>query len=332
MTDFPILESLHLVGGARFETTDLQVDSTGFQTAEIFEGRIDQQDWLPSAGLNWNFVEKMNLRASFSKTVARPTYREFAKYRSFDIAGNELVEGNPNLKMTGIDNYDLRWEWFPNPGEVVAVSVFYKHLIDPIEKFSAVTSEDGDISWNVPSDFVTFLNSPEADVYGIEFETRKNLDLIHESLKPFSLGFNFAYIVSEVPYPDDIRDIKFNATGEVVDTRPLFDQSPYIANVDLSYDNVQTGTSATLAFYIAGERLFSVINRGWDIYEQPAPQLDLVVSQDLGKGWSMRFKAENLLDPNFTRSYAVNSPTDTSYLYAQFRKGITFSLSGSKEF
>ena len=44
-----------------------------------------------------------------------------------DTQGNLLGE-------TTIDNVDLRLERFPNLGEVLSASVFYKRFTDPIEQ------------------------------------------------------------------------------------------------------------------------------------------------------------------------------------------------------
>ena len=49
-------------------------------------------------------------------------------------SATKWCRGNPDLERSQIDNYDLRWEWFRRPGEVFAASVFYKEIIDPIER------------------------------------------------------------------------------------------------------------------------------------------------------------------------------------------------------
>jgi outer membrane receptor protein involved in Fe transport len=46
---------------------------------------------------------------------------------------------------------------------------------------------------------VKYINSEKADVYGVEAEYRTRLDHWWEPLDEFTLGFNAAYIVSEVP-------------------------------------------------------------------------------------------------------------------------------------
>ncbi len=332
MAEVPVVPRLRLTGGVRYETTLLQVSSSAFQSSKTFTGRIDEGDLLPGVNLTWDFRDDMKLRLSYAQTVARPTYREFARYRSFDVTGDQIVEGNPFLVMTHSENFDARWEWFTQQGGLLSVGAFYKILEDPIEKFNATLSPDGTPIWTASSDFVTFLNTPEATVWGIEFEARQNLAFIEPNLKPFSLGLNAAYISTQVPIQPEIQDMKFMATGEWVEERPLYDQSPYIINADLSYDNERSGTTVTLAAYYAAERLALVVNNGWDVYEQAAPSLDLIVSQRLGRGWKAKFTARNLLNPDILQSYAVSGPTDREFIYSSYTRGTTFNLSLSYEY
>jgi TonB-dependent receptor len=332
MAEVPLTENLRLVGGVRYEDTFLEVTSSAFQSSQSFTGRIDQGDLLPAVSLLWEFRPGMNFRLSYAETIARPTYREFARFRSFDTVLNQEVEGNPFLKMTQIQNADARWEWFTEGGGLISFGGFLKLLQDPIEKFNATLTVDGDPIWTSSGDFVTFLNTDEATVWGLEFEARQNLGFLEDSLSPFSVGVNFTYIDTAVELQPDIQQLKFAATGERVTTRPLYDQSPYILNADLSYDNPDSGTSVTLAFYYAAERLALIANGGWDIYEQPAPNLDLIISQRLWGGIKGKFTARNLLNPEIQNTYAVNGATDTRYVYSSYTKGITFGLSLSYEF
>ena len=51
-----------------------------------------------------------------------------------DFVGGRTELGDPDLKQTTVDNYDLRWEFFPQSGGVVSVSTFYKQFTNPIEQ------------------------------------------------------------------------------------------------------------------------------------------------------------------------------------------------------
>jgi hypothetical protein len=332
MGEVPVLPWLRLTGGARYETTLLEVVSTAFQSSETFTGTIDEADLLPALNLTIELRKGMNLRLSYSETVARPTYREFARYRSYDAVGDQLVEGNPFLVMTHIQNLDARWEWFTQSGGLLSFGGFYKILEDPIEKYNATLDAEGNPIWTGSGDFVTFLNTEEAKVWGLELETRQSLGVLTEALRPFSIGLNAALIQSEVQITEDLQALKLGATGEAEDTRPLYDQSPYIINVDLTYNLEPTGTQITVAYYYAAERLALISNLNYDIYEQPAPSLDVVISQKLGKGFKAKFSARNLLNPEVLYTYGVDGPTDTEYVYSSYRKGLTFNLSLSYEF
>ena len=86
------------------------------------------RDWLPSINLTYILSSDMNLRFGFNKTLARPEFREIAPFSYFDFIANELVQGNPGLTRTLVDNYDLRFEIFPGAGELFAVSCILQKI------------------------------------------------------------------------------------------------------------------------------------------------------------------------------------------------------------
>ncbi len=323
MVDTPILNKLRFVGGVRIENTDLRVHSesdiasswTGLTTND---SKIVQTDVLPAAGLIWSVKPDMNLRAHFSKTIARPSFRELAAYRSYDPILDDLLDGNPFLQMSSIDNYDLRWEWFFKPGEIVSVSLFYKSLKNAIErKYLDVTGS-----------LITFDNREQGTVYGIEFETRKNLGFIDPNLSVFSVGGNVSLIGSETELTDSEFTVKQGLLPGTKRTRQLYDQSPYIINLDLSFDNPSSGTTASIIFNTAGPRITIASLNTEDIFEQPAPGLDFVLSQKLGRHLGVKFAARNLLNPKIERTYGENS----DLIYSSYRKGMSFGLSMSYDF
>lgn len=321
MLEIPLFERLRLIGGARYEVTDLNSKGRDAVTGTQRSTVIDEADLLPAAGLIYEAITNMNVRLSFSQTIARPTFREITPIRTYDPAGDFLLDGNPNLKMSHIDNYDIRWEWFPRPGEVIAVSGFYKALEAPIEK----------VNKSATGDIITFENRPGISrLYGVELEVRKAFDFIDPLLADFNAGANFAWIQSEVPFTQAELVTRRRLDPSTGNTRPLFDQSPYIINLDLTYDNRRSGTTASAVFNMAGERIYFTIDGGPDAYEQPFPQLDFVLSQRLWRHWKVKFSAKNILDPPFKRTYS--SDYDSPFLNAEYHKGRTFGVSLGFEF
>ena len=109
---------------------------------ELAPGELETNDLLPSVNMVYQ-VGEANMRLAYGRTLARPTFRELAPFSSFAFVGDFILTGNEELKRTLIDNYDLRWEWFPNPGEIHALSGFYKLFQNPIER--AILTTNGEI-------------------------------------------------------------------------------------------------------------------------------------------------------------------------------------------
>lgn len=311
MVELPISEDLRFIGGARYETTFIETISLD-PTAPI--GKLENKDILPSVNIIYALSEKMNLRASYGKTLARPNMRELAPFRSFEFLGDYIFTGNAGLKRTLIDNLDLRWEWFQRPGDIYAISLFYKKFDNPMERTFDPTTE-----------LISYQNIPSGKTYGIEFELRRNLDFIGEAFNNFLFNMNFSYVVSKVDIPEEeynLLILPFDPTAK--QERPLYGQSPYIVNLELSYINNDFGTSASVFYNVFGERLSEVtLGITPDVYEQPVNTVDLSVSQNLGYGLKLKMTAKNLLDEKNKKTINLKGK---EYIYHAYDKGRSYSF------
>lgn len=325
MVDLPLMESLRFIGGVRFEQWNQDLSSvdpfTGAENAGL-SVHNSIGDLLPSVNLIYSVGEEMNLRASFSQTLARPEFRELAPFRFDDY--RQSVYGNPALERTQITNYDLRWEWFQNPGEVLAVSGFYKSFINPIELFYL----KGGSGVEVES-----ANANKATNFGAEFEARKMLGSFTSALDGFSLGMNLTLVKSTVEFGEGERVRIFDGVGiseftpDVLTnrSRPMQGQSPYVLNLTLGYDNPDWGTQATLLYNIFGERLSVVGNSGIpDTYEQPRGALDVSVAQNIGYGLQLKLSVRNLLDSRY--SFTMDFPNGESVETESYNVGRSISI------
>ncbi len=318
MLDLQITPNLRVIGGARLEKTDLKLtslDSTVNFDAETGArvGVLDNTDVLPAASIVYALADNMNLRAAATQTLARPTFRELAPYANAEFVGGYVFTGNPTLKRTLISNYDLRWEWFFRPGEIVAVSGFYKGFQNPIERVIRLASSN---------DNITSQNVEKARVYGIELEARKGLGTFTRLLEHVSVGANVSLIRSFVSIPQDELDAIRTADPSADDTRPLNGQSPYVVNLDLGYE--RGGTAAGVFFNQVGDRLTTVVDGATpDIFERARPMLDASLSQKLGRGLRVSFRARNLLDARYRETQQFKGQ---DYVYSEYRSGRSFSL------
>ncbi|MDH5598270.1 MAG: TonB-dependent receptor, partial [Cyclobacteriaceae bacterium] len=219
MANQKFFDKLSVVGGLRLESTDLSIKS--FDPTHG-TGTLQEMSLLPSLNITYGISEESNFRVGYSRTLARPTFRELAPFASFDFIGDNLLVGNSNLISSSIQNLDLRWEKYMNHGEMVAVSMFYKNFTNPIEKtFNAAAPNQNELTWR---------NTSKGILYGMEAEVRKRLDFIATPLQSFTLGANLTYVFSRVDIDEEELMIIRASNPEAKDTRAMFGQSPYIIN------------------------------------------------------------------------------------------------------
>ena len=140
--------------------------------------------------MTYNFSEKSLLRLAYGKTLNRPEFREIAPFTFYDFVLNRTVTGNPGLKNANVSNFDLRYEFYPTPSEIVSIAAFYKDFTTPIEV--VFTSSSNPV--------VSFANAQSAYSAGVELEVRKSLEAIsnYSLLKNMSLLFNATLIYSKI--------------------------------------------------------------------------------------------------------------------------------------
>ena len=316
MLEYSLTSRLNMIGGLRFEKTDLfsQTNDLSYQSGSIIEN-----DYLPSLSFIYKTNTNMNFRASYGRTLARPTFREFTPAASEDFGISRIFTGNSELDRTLIDNYDLRWEWFMRPGEMFAVSTFYKNFTNPIE----LTIHD--VNGNIQP-----RNSDEADLYGLEIEFRRNMSHIHPKLSNFSLGGNITVIKSSVKI--DSAEVAQDVNVDNPQTiRPLEGQSPYVVNIDLGYNNRESGTTFSTYYNLFGRRLaFNAANGTPDVYEVPRHQLDVIASQRLFGGPKVKLSVKNILSQKSKfvhEDIGLQSQLDgVEYVYKEHSLGTSVSL------
>lgn len=307
---------LKVIAGVRVESTDIEVTSAD---TTLNTGRINKVDPLPSLNLIYSLSDNSNLRFSASQTIARPNMREMAPFFSFDFLGGFLYSGNDSLDRTLIQNFDLRWELFNKPGEMVAVSVYYKNFMNPIVRVFSPISSTGEI---------TFENLDRAVVYGAELEWRKNLNFISESLNNFRVAANLSYIYSEVAIPTkDLESIERNGL-QMGDKRPFQGQSPYLANANLYYVNDSANIESSLTFNVFGKRLYEIGATGNpDIYEMPRPLMNFNISKTFADKFDVSLSVGNILGSKFlTQQFYKSDTYEETYTVQQFDLGRTYSI------
>lgn len=321
--EFNITERLKSVLGVRFEKFDQFYTGANTQQTIILnnENIIDEADFFPSANLIYALNDKTNLRFSYSRSTARPSFKEASIAQIFDPISNITFNGNIDLRPSYINNFDVRYEIFGDDNSLIAVSGFYKDFTDPIELTIFGIQAVNDI---IPR------NIGNAIVFGAEVEMRKNLGFLTSILNKFSINTNISVIQSE----QTMNDNEFLArqtsarVGESIDNkRQLQGQAPYLVNIGVTYDDSEKGWQGGLFYNVQGETLEIVgIGQVSDVFTNPFHRLNLNVSKAFGedKNQSFTLGVNNILNDQVQSFYKSFNTTDV--LFSNFSPGVEFSL------
>jgi len=321
----------------------------------LVDGRIDESFILPSAGFVYAPIADLNLRGAYSESVARPSFRELGYYVTLRPGTDEQVIGNPQLRLSEVRSLDGRIEYtWGDFGDLAALSAFHKRIDDPIEAIVVRAQDNAEASSS--SLFRTFFNNPNrAELWGLEFEGRKNLEFLGpELLEFFSVGGNLTYIHARVARSEVERrraqplftlpagssdSAEFSALEK---KRRLFGQPEWIANADITFDQEDWGTKVTLSVFAISSVLdaagsTALLPNGnlsaftLDRYVDSFYQLDLTLSQTwfveiLRGDLTLKASIKNLTDSPRRFVYDTEQTT-AEFAERSFRFGRDYSFS-----
>jgi outer membrane receptor protein involved in Fe transport len=298
-------------------------------------------------------IEGLNVRAAWSRTVARPSFREMGYYVTVEPATDDLLIGNPQLQLSDVESYDVRAEYVWGDGDSAAISAFYKEIDDPIESI-VVRNPNNFEAGASDALFRTFFNNPnQGTLWGLEVEARKGFSFLPFEIAQYvSLGGNFTYIDAKVDRTEAelLRSEAFFGVApgdnerfnELENERRLFGQPEWTANLDLSFQHPEWGTKVALVYFAisnvldaAGSASISpngtVFAATLDRYIDSYSQLDLNLSQTLHVDFlrgDVTFKASLKNLTNSSRGI-IYDPDQTRDEIAErsFKIGRDFSIS-----
>ena len=286
MVKFYLTNRLDFIVGGRMEITSQSYYSNAPVTFPGKTGDISYTDILPSANFKYSLTNNQALRASYYVSLLRPAFGDLIPYPDQTIDENYQHIGNPYLKHTVINNYDLRYEFFPGVFDEFMAGVFYKQITDPIE--TELMQASGFISGGGATFYLTPNNFGNAQNYGAELEAKKYFGNIGASI-------NYTYTNSTIT---TLKDTYIdNVATKVNQTRPLQGQAENIGNASLLYKDQKNGIDAQLSLSYIGERIQAVSRYyGLDTWERPSTFLDFSAQKKVGRHFIVYVKANNLLN------------------------------------
>src|SRR5262249_24448077 len=108
-----------LLPGIRFEATDTTYGAPQYTMRgstitgrSFFLGKVSYLNIMPGIHLRHQLFKDTPLRISFSRTLARPNYNDLAPFTLQDTSALTISRGNPDLKVTTANNFDVSIEHY----------------------------------------------------------------------------------------------------------------------------------------------------------------------------------------------------------------------------
>ena len=188
---------------------------------------------LPSAQVRFDLGHDTDLRVSFGRGIARPNFSDlppFINTLNFTTQVPEVDAGNPHLKPTTANNYDILVEKYLKPLGLIQGGFFYKQLYNPI--YSNRLNITQEFINNNPQ-FSSFLgdflvqpnNAADAQVWGFEMSYIQQFRFLPGWLGGLGFSGNYGYTHSST-------DGVFGRT----DHPALQRQAPNTWNISPTYD------------------------------------------------------------------------------------------------
>ena len=255
--------------------------------------------------------DEYQIRVSYGETVVRPDLREVADVIYIDPELDVRVRGNPTLRSSPIENFEIRSEFFYGSGDNFTVSLFHKDIQSPIEQIRSAGSDDDVV--------LGFANAQTGTIYGFEFEALKKLP------RGFFLAGNLTLSDSEVGFDPrmstDLTNLRRRMSGH----------SEWVVNTTLGYDSVNGKHSAYLNYNAFGERIyFAGTGLNDDAYELPFHSLGVVYKFFPTDRIELQLKVDNILGEN--REFEQLSSTGRIARIIDQDVGASFGLAGKWSF
>jgi iron complex outermembrane receptor protein len=237
-------------------------------------GKAEFTRVLPSVNLEYAPTDRIKVRGGYNITMDLPTFNALRASGSIGVAttpsqtpggigtfNNFTADtGNPLLKPTLSNNFDISLEYYGRAGTSFHIAPFYKRLTNlPIYALTnrqvTVAFTDGTTE-NVSASATDYSNSTKAaNVKGVEVGGRFFLDMLPGALAGFGFEGNYTFIKSSNP-GDVYRDI----SGAIRNDAPLVGLSKHNLNATLLYE--RNPISLRVAYSWRSQYLLSTNSNG----------------------------------------------------------------------
>jgi TonB-dependent receptor len=265
MAEFAATEKLKIIGGVRNEYTSMELHGSkatvagtpATTTITPVTVKNNYNALLPMLHLKYSINDNANIRAAYTRTFVRAGFADMTPGESVNTTTVPITitKGNPDLKPTFANNFDLMGEYYFDNIGLVSGGMFYKRITNVVFSDVSFYSENG-------NDYrlTQARNLDNASLIGFEAGINKRFSFLKNFWSGFGVEFNYTYIHSEAKVPRTI-----DAATRLLDKTSLPNQSKNLFNAILFYE--RNGVMVRLAGNYRGKSVETINQQlGPDFY------------------------------------------------------------------
>jgi TonB-dependent receptor len=272
-----------VLAGVRVEKTEATYKNNAFDQNDDLIGResrnADYTDLFPTVQLRYALRPEMIVRATYSTGIGRPGFSQIAQPTSIDVDNKVITTGNPNLKPTTGDNFDLTFEYYLPNGGILQLGAFDKQFDNYIV---ATRSQGTDPRLSGVVTFFTFGNISSAYARGIEAAYNQRFAWLPQPFDGLGVEANITAVDSQAAL----------RSGE---STALPGTSKITYNLAAFYENDRV--QVRLAGEFVGKTLYVLGgDRASDVFQDQRFTMDFTSSYKVSEAWTAYFNVKNLTD------------------------------------
>ena len=308
-----------LLGGVRVEWTDAtyranEIDQDGNITPSVADRSYSNV--FPDASVRYRMDDDIQFRAAYTSAIARPGFNQITAAKSIDVINDIVSQGNPDLKPTTGNNFDLTASMFLPEGGIASVGLFYKafsNYIIPTVQLNVKNYPDPRLA-GVNVELDSFQNIGAAHAEGVELQYNQKFLFLPDMFSNFGFDGNLTLVNSS----GDIR---------VGEKHSLPQTSPFAFNTGLFYDGGPLYVNIAASY--VSRNLWQVgSDASTDLYSQPRMRLDFGSSYQINEMFQLYFDMKNLTNTHleFTQTKSDDFPVQREYYGADYLFGLRVKM------
>jgi TonB-dependent receptor len=278
--------------------------------------RNSYTNYFPTLQGRYDLRDDLVARLTYSTGIARPGFEQITPGASISVSSASVTIGNPALKPTLGQNFDLTLEYYPGDGQIAALGLFYKQFKDYI-----LLTQQRPLGYdfpgltNITTTVDSYSNGP-AHADGIEGQYQQQLTFLPAPFDGFGYSGNFTLVDSRAQIHPGIYGLLPSTSKVTWNAAVFYERGPIEFRIASDY---------------VGQNLFAfgtTEGNATDVYSRHRLTLDLGSSYAILHQMKVYFDAKNLLNTplEFTEGPSDSRPIQREFYDITLLAGVRLSF------